>query len=87
MLVIGIGAQAYHVWHGIIIHSTGRVEYPLGILHYPSELNLSPGETKEFNVTVQNHVCVNYFVLLDSTSENKSHQDNFIMFSNETCAR
>jgi len=78
---IGSGALAYYVWKTLIIPF--EVKEPLEILYYPSQLSLYPGETKEFNVTVQNHASVNYSVILDFSLDNTTYQETYVIFSNE----
>jgi len=81
LLVSGIGASAYYTWQTLTIQL--EVKEPLEILSYPSELSLYPGETKEFNVTIENRASVNYSVVLDFSLDNITYQDNYITFSNE----
>jgi len=77
----GAGLLAYHVWTTIVIPL--EVKEPLEIISYPSELSLFPGETEEFNITVQNHASVNYSVTLEFSLDNTTYQDNYVTFSNE----
>jgi len=61
-----------------------EVKEPLEVLDYPSQLSLFPGETVEFNVTVQNHASESYYVKLDFMLENTSYQADYVVFSNLT---
>jgi hypothetical protein len=44
-------------------HNTLQNE-PIQVISYPSELDLPPGETKQFDVTVENRGSVSYSVIL-----------------------
>ena len=82
LLISGIGGiSAYYVWKTLTIPF--EVKEPLEILSYPSELSLYPGETKEFNVTIENHASVNYSVILDFSLDNTTYQDSYVTFSSE----
>lgn len=78
---IGAGVLASYVWKTLIIPL--EVKEPIEILYYPSELSLFPGETEEFNITVQNHASINYSVILDFYLSNTTYQENYVTFSNE----
>jgi len=78
---IGSGVLAYYVWRTLTIPL--EVKEPIEILYYPSQLSLYPGETLEFNITMQNHASVNYSVVLDFQLNNTTYQTNHITFSNE----
>jgi hypothetical protein len=78
---IGSGVLGYYVWRTLTIPL--EVKEPIEILHYPSQLSLYPGETEEFNITVQNHASVNYSVTLDFSLDNTTYQNNYVTFSNE----
>ena len=77
-----IAALADYLWTSVIVDL--EVEEPLEILHYPDELSLYPGETKEFNVTVMNYASVNYAVVLGFSLGNLTYQENYVTFSDET---
>ena len=78
---IGSGVLGYYIWKTLTIQL--EVKEPIEILYYPSQLSLYPGETKEFNVTVQNHASINYSVILDFLLDNTTYQENYVTFSNE----
>jgi len=78
---IGSGVLGYYIWRTLTIPI--KVEEPLEILNYPSELSLYPGEMEEFNITIYNHASVNYSVTLDFSLNNTSYQTNYVTFSNE----
>ena len=61
-----------------------EVKEPIEILECPSELRLFPGETKEFNIIIQNLAYVNYSLSLDFTLNNTEYQSEYVSFSNET---
>jgi len=78
---IGSGVLGYYLWKTLTIPL--EVKEPLEILFYPSGLSLFPGETKEFNVTVENNASMNYSVILDFQLSNATYQANYATFSNE----
>lgn len=84
LLTSGIisGVVGYHIWQTITMDL--EVEEPLEIMSYPDELNLFPGETKEFNITITNEASVNYTVILDFSLDNETYQNNYVTFSDET---
>lgn len=82
LLISGVGGiSAYYVWETVIMNF--EVKEPLEILYYPTELSLYPGETEEFNITLENHASVNYSVILDFSLDNTTYQNNYVKFSNE----
>jgi len=85
ILVSGIGGTlGYYVWKTLTVQV--EVKEPIEILQYPSSLSLYPGETKEFNVTIDNHASVNYSVVLDFQLGNTTYQNIYTTFSNEIYA-
>jgi len=80
ILLSGItsGVMANYIWETITLDF--KVEEPLEIVSYPYELNLFPGETKEFNITVKNHASTNLTVVLDFLLGNATYQDNYVTF-------
>jgi hypothetical protein len=82
LLISGIGGTlGYYVWRTLTIQV--EVKEPIEILQYPSSLSLYPGETKDFNITVQNHASVNYSVIIDFHLNNTAYQTSYVNFSNE----
>lgn len=79
--VIGVVVFANYFGNRLIIPF--EVSEPIEILYYPSELRLFSGETKEFNITVQNYASVNCSVVLDFHLSNTTYQENYVTFSNE----
>lgn len=79
--IVGIVSFANYVGNRLIIPF--EVRKSIEITYYPSELSLFPGQTEEFNITVQNYASVNYYVVLDFQLSNTTYQDNYITFSNE----
>lgn len=75
------GVTAYYVWQTLTIPL--EVKEPLEILHYPSQLELYPGENLTFNITVLNHASVNYSVALNFSLSDFSYQANYVTFSNK----
>lgn len=61
-----------------------EVKEPLEILSYPTSFSLFPGETVEFNVTIQNLASVNYSVALDFTLNDTKYQTEHVTFSDTT---
>lgn len=78
---VGIGVLADQIWRTLTIPV--RIEEPIEILSYPSELRLYPGENLVFNITVENHASINYSVTLDFHLNNTAYQTNYVTFSNE----
>lgn len=62
--------------------ATLEVKEPLSIVHYPSQFSLFPGETAEFNVTVENSAPMNYSVVLDFKLNDSGYQTRYVSFSN-----
>jgi len=61
-----------------------EVKEPLEILSYPMAFSLFPGETTDFNVTIQNLAPVNYSVTLDFSLNDTAYQTEYVTFSSET---
>jgi len=82
LLISGIGGVlGYYVWYTLTIQF--EVKEALKLLEYPTELSLYPGETEEFNVTIENQASTNYSVILDFQLSNTTYQDNYTTFSSE----
>jgi len=79
--VFGSGL-AYYVWKTLTIPI--EVKEPIEVLYYPTQLSLYPGETKDFNITVQNHASINYSVALNFHLSNSSYQTYYVTFSDQT---
>lgn len=79
LLISGVGVSAFYVWQTLTVQL--QVKEPLEILSYPSQLSLYPGETKEFNVTIENHASVNYSVTLDFHLSNLTYQADYVNFN------
>jgi len=60
-----------------------EVKDPIEITDYPSGFSLFPGETQEFNVTLQNIGPMNYSCNLEFSLNDTSYQNRYIEFSNE----
>lgn len=69
----------YAVWTTLNIPF--EVKEPIEVLNYPSQLSLYPGETSNFNITVENHASINYSVSLDFHLSNTTYQTNYTTFS------
>jgi hypothetical protein len=61
-----------------------EVKEPLEISSYPMAFSLFPGETTDFNVTIQNLASVNYTVTLDFSLNDTAYQTQYVTFSSET---
>jgi len=59
-----------------------QIEDPIQILHYPTSLNLYPGQTVQINVTLENNAPVTYSVSLDYQLNDSVYQANYAVFSN-----
>ena len=59
-----------------------EVKEPLEILDYPSGFSLYPGETVTFDITVQNHASVTYFVEFEFRLNDTEYQAQYVTFSN-----
>jgi hypothetical protein len=60
-----------------------EVKDPIEIINYPSGFSLFPGETLEFNVTLQNIGPMNYSCILEFILNDTAYQNRYIEFSNE----
>ena len=63
-----------------------EVKEPIEILNHPIAFNLFPGETEEFNVTVQNLASVNYSISLTFHLNDTAYQAEHVTFSDEIYA-
>jgi hypothetical protein len=73
--------MGYILWKSLTIPL--EVKEPIDILSYPSQLSLYPGETLDFNITVENHASINYSVTLDFHLSNATYQTSYVTVSNE----
>ena len=64
------------------LHIPLEVKEPLEILDYPSSFSLYPGETINFEITIQNHASVTYFFELDFRLNDTDYQAKYVTFSN-----
>jgi hypothetical protein len=60
-----------------------EVKNPIEIIDYPSGFSLFPGETLEFNVTLQNIGPMNYSCILEFILNDTAYQNRHIKFSSE----
>jgi hypothetical protein len=60
-----------------------EVKEPIEILDYPSGLSLFPGETVEFNITVQNIAPITYSRFLKFSLNDTDYQTKYVTFSHE----
>jgi len=58
-----------------------EVKEPLEILDYPTGFSLYPGETVTFDITVQNHASVTYFIQFEFRLNNTDYQAKYVTFS------
>lgn len=61
-----------------------EVKEPIEILNHPTSFSLFPGETVEFNITIQNLASVNYSVILDFNLNDTTYQAEYVTFSDKT---
>lgn len=61
-----------------------EVKEPLEILNCPTAFSLFPGETVDFNITIQNLASVNYSVALDFSLNDTTYQTEYVTFSDKT---
>ena len=78
--IVALGSFAALAWGPISIPL--EVKDPLEILDYPSGFSLYPGETANFEITVQNHASVTYFVEFDFRLNDTEYQAEYVTFSN-----
>jgi len=60
------------------------VQEPIEILGHPEALDLYPGETIDFNTTLQNHASLDYALFLNFYLDNTTYQQSYVTTSNET---
>jgi hypothetical protein len=58
-----------------------EVKEPLEVLPFDSSLSLYPGETRQFNVAVENHASVSYVAALIFGLNDSAYQQNYVNFS------
>jgi len=58
-----------------------EVKEPLEVLSFDSNLSLYPGETRQFNVAVENHASVSYTAALTFGLNDTAYQQNYVNFS------
>jgi len=58
-----------------------EVKEPLEILDYPPSFSLYPGETINFEITIQNHASITYFLELDFHLNDTDYQAKYVTFS------
>lgn len=75
------GVLAYYVWTTLTLPF--QVKEPIEIVHYPSKLDLFPGENSEFAIEIQNHASMNYSVTLNFYLSNETYQNDYVTFSNQ----
>jgi hypothetical protein len=79
--ILCLGAFAAYM---LTINIPVTVQEPIEILSHPEALDLYPGETIDFNITIQNHASVDYALLLDFYLDNTIYQHSYVTTSNET---
>ncbi len=77
--IISVGSFAVYAMHPVDVPV--EVKEPLEILDYPTGFSLYPGETVNFNFTVENSASVNYFQEFDFLVNDTSYQ-KYVTFSN-----
>ena len=78
--IVALGSFAACAFESVSIPL--EVKEPLEILDYPSSFSLYPGETVTFEITVQNHASVTYFVEFDFLLNDTDYQAKYVTFSN-----
>ena len=58
-----------------------EVKEPLEILDYPSGFSLYPGENVTFEITVENHASITYFIEFDFVLNDTEYQQRYVTFS------
>ncbi len=58
-----------------------EVKEPLEVLEYPSGFSLYPGENATFEITVENHAPITYFVEFDFILNDTDYQERYVTFS------
>ena len=77
--IISVGSFAVYAIQPVSIPT--EVKEPLEILEYPTSFSLYPGETKNFNFTVQNSASVNYFQEFEFLVNDTDYK-KYVTFSN-----
>jgi hypothetical protein len=77
---ITVGSFAAYAFQSMTISL--EVKDPLEILAYPSGFSLYPGETINFEITIQNLASITYFVELDFRLNDTEYQAKYVTFSN-----
>jgi hypothetical protein len=80
LVIIPLIAGGFAVYGSQSETSNVEIKEPLEILDYPADLTLYPGETIDFNVTVQNYASVTYPVLLDFRLNDTNYQSKYVTF-------
>jgi len=86
LLALAISTISVGVFAGYALQSESialEIKEPIEILDCPSGFNLFPGETEEFNVTVQNTASINYSVTLVCSLNDTEYQAKYAVFSSE----
>ena len=81
LVIIPLIVGSFVVYGSRSMSSNVEVKEPLEILDYPADLVLYPGETIDFNVTVQNYASVTYSVLLDFRLNDTDYQSKYVTFA------
>jgi regulation of enolase protein 1 (concanavalin A-like superfamily) len=79
--LIGSTVIGYVAWTTLTIPV--EVEEPIKILNYPSKLNLFPGDTKQFTISMKNQADNEYVVFLEFSLDNSDYQSNYVTFSSD----
>ncbi len=81
LVLIPLIVGSFAVYGSQSMISNVEIKEPLEILDYPANLVLYPGETVDFNVTVQNYASVTYSVLLDFRLNDTDYQSKYVTFA------
>jgi hypothetical protein len=86
LLVLAVSITSIGVIAGYVLQSESiplEVKEPIELIGYPTAFSLFPGETEEFNVTVQNTASINYSVTLMCSLNDTEYQAKYVIFSSE----
>ena len=78
--IVTLGSFAAYAFQSVSIPLD--VKEPIEIIDYPSGFSIYPGETVNFEITVQNLASVTYFVEFDFRLNDTEYQAKYVTFSN-----
>jgi DNA-binding transcriptional ArsR family regulator len=81
ILMISGSVLSYYLYSSFTVPT--QIKEPIQIVNYPSQWGLYPGETLDFNVTINNHASMNYTVVLDFSSNDSAYQSQYLTFCDD----